>query len=1145
MTRLRVGRSGIFVMLFLLFVIALAFVLAPDDAEAQTNPPSSGDWNIYDNTVISNQRVSLPGGLIVYSGGKLTLNNVDLVFNNAGLGGKALRVRNNGELVMSGGTITHSSATSTYRFVIEVGATASLDGVTVSRTWQNPNTQASNLEGGMVIRSHTVTITDCTFTNSERVGIVINNANPTITNSNFTSIRYYSYINSGSNLYRDAYGIVVIDGAPTIKGCTFSDLGEYATAYNDANSYSYIYLRLNGHGIYSLRGAPTIEDCMFNDIARIHASYSNYVYVEKVRRYVRFYFYSQDIRGAIKAVDPLMLEVTNCNFTNNFQGYYYYTRDAYGVYQSDGKSSIKGCSFWSNGGTLIHVRDGDMILRDTEMMDFTNYGAYIWGSGQISVRNLTMNGTMEYRTTRNEYGLYLYNAGGNIDIRELNITFCYRAIWVQDTAMVRVYDSYINNCSKKIYAYGGRVDLYNVSVSRMDIELGWSASEVNIYWKLDVAVTWQNNVPVPEAIVQIFNESEGLLKANKAGADGIMPTITLLQTKLQGTQNSHISIVNSPLKISAYANAITSETYTVTYESNIFFQCIILDIFPPNVEIYLPQDHHAQNFTSVDLRGIAVDVGSGLDGVEVSSDMGEIWNRADGGLQWNISLDLPEGNYELWVRGIDIAGGFEVLTIKNVTIDLTNPWLRITSPTIPKDTDYYTNQTTVTIIGQAEIGSNVYLNGEELATTGGQFFTQLSDQQEGLNTYEVMAVDHVGNRNITMLRIFQDITPPILIIESPPEDFVTNSRVLVISGLTEEDEETKEQDVMVDINDHTVKVENGLFSMPMTLEEGLNVIHITAVDLAKNYKYETRIVTYDITPPDVQMSYPVRDEAVNHSIVVVSGTVGPDVTMVRVNQVLVNIRDGAFAKNFKLSDGENLIIIEVTDAAGNSVERSYSLILDHEPPMLDLLGPSDGTYSTKETVRVEGRTEVGAVVTLDGEEVEVSGGYFSFDAPLAETLPGSQPNVLEIIATDWVGNEAIVTVEVYRDTTSPDFSIYDTSPVTRLDFTNITGAVVDVADVMSLTINDIPVQPNADGYYEAFVPLEMGTNTFVLIAKDAAGNTVAKEVSIDRAPMIVRDDGILGLGDMSWLVLVLFLMIGVAAAMGLLYMFEKRKEVNA
>ncbi len=1129
------SRIGIAIFLALLSAIALAVVLASDGAEAQTNPPTTGDWHIYDSTSLSNTRVNVPGSIYVYSGGSLTLSNVDLVFQHQSWGNKVFNVRNNARLTMNGGSIAHTSIKYSYQFTIETGATVSMDGVTVKHTWHDSTTSKVNqdLRGGMVIRSHSVTVTNCTFTDSLRVAMTIDNANPRIKNTTFTKIDYYSYYKNSRYLDREAMGIFVLNGAPEILGCTFSELGDYSSAYNDAGSYSYTYLRLDGHGVYVVRGAPKVRECMFTDIGRIHTSSSYRGYVESQSRYVYFYFWRQDYRAAIQAVDPLMLEVSDCNFTGNFQGYYYYTSQAFAIYQRDGKSSIKRNVLWSNGGGGVYLYEADSLVKDNEMYDFYYYGLYIYGAGVITAQNNTFNGTAELRAVRNEYAMYIYNAGGNIDLRLNYISFCQRAFYVSDTNLVKIYDTLVTNSSKKVYANSARVDCYNVSVSRAEIELGWGASEVNIYWNLEVLVTWQNGVPIPEAIVQIFNESNGLLKANKANDKGLMPALTMLQTKVTGNSQGTTSLVNSPLKISAYANAIESAMYTVPFDSNTFFNCILEDKVPPNVEIYAPLRDHAQNTTGLSLFGIAVDVGSGLDGVEVSSDGGNSWTRADGGLTWNVTIELEEGNYDIFVRGVDRAGATSEYVIRNVTIDLTEPWLIITTP--EKDL-FYTNQTTLTIIGQAEIGAAVYLNGEELSTTGGSFFKQIQNTQEGNNTYEVMAVDQVGNRNITLISIIQDITPPILLVEYPPEEHVTNERVLEISGLTEEE-------VTVTIEGLVVEVENGLFTLPMTLQEGLNVIDIKAVDLARNHKFMTLLVTYDVTPPEVDMVYPVADEAVNKSTVTVEGNVEADVEEVLVNQVPVIIRNGRFSKNFKLAEGDNQILVQVTDWAGNTFTRSYTLTLDTRPPQLELDSPTHLSYVTEETVMVTGRVETGAMLTINGEEVPVTGGFFNVVHQLEETDPGEDPNVIVVEAMDAVGNMHTIEVHVYRDTNAPTFTVYETAASTTNDFINITGGVTDASDVYEMTINDLLVQPTARGYFEAYVPLDMGVNVFTITARDVAGNEYTQQVTIEREPKKVSDTGFMGLGDSAWLIMLLCLFVGLFAGLTVLYMMERRKGV--
>ena len=90
-------RSLIITSLALLFVAATILLLV-QVADAQTDPPATGDWTIGDNTTLANQTVRLRGNLTIVPGGRLTLLNVTLqVFSDM----NAVH----GILVMANGTL--------------------------------------------------------------------------------------------------------------------------------------------------------------------------------------------------------------------------------------------------------------------------------------------------------------------------------------------------------------------------------------------------------------------------------------------------------------------------------------------------------------------------------------------------------------------------------------------------------------------------------------------------------------------------------------------------------------------------------------------------------------------------------------------------------------------------------------------------------------------------------------------------------------------------------------------------------------------------------------------------------------------------------------------------------------------------------
>ncbi len=68
---------------------------------------------------------------------------------------------------------------------------------------------------------------------------------------------------------------------------------------------------------------------------------------------------------------------------------------------------------------------------------------------------------------------------------------------------------------------------------------------------------------------------------------------------------------------------------------------------------------------------------------------------------------------------------------------------------------------------------------------------------------------------------------------------------------------------------------------------------------------------------------------------------------------------------------------------------------------LDISQPEDNSFVTTNTVQVRGRTLTGAVVSVQGNVVDVdSNGNFSATVALDEG-----PNVIEVIASDEAGNE--------------------------------------------------------------------------------------------------------------------------------------------
>jgi len=116
----------------LVVCIAAAALLAAE-ARGQTEPPSSGDWRVYDSTVISNRTVDLRGNLTVQDGGRLTLQNVTLRVHSVSstvprwihvTGHGALHLRDNdgdGSTTYDRTLVTRGVPSLPYTFLVEGG----------------------------------------------------------------------------------------------------------------------------------------------------------------------------------------------------------------------------------------------------------------------------------------------------------------------------------------------------------------------------------------------------------------------------------------------------------------------------------------------------------------------------------------------------------------------------------------------------------------------------------------------------------------------------------------------------------------------------------------------------------------------------------------------------------------------------------------------------------------------------------------------------------------------------------------------------------------------------------------------------------------------------------------------------------------
>jgi hypothetical protein len=253
----------------------------------------------------------------------------------------------------------------------------------------------------------------------------------------------------------------------------------------------------------------------------------------------------------------------------------------------------------------------------------------------------------------------------------------------------------------------------------------------------------------------------------------------------------------------------------------------------------------------------------------------------------------------------------------------------------------------------------------------------------------------------------------------------------------------------------------------LVLTSGIYEIQYYSIQGNAKEEIQAKTLKIDTLPPYIQLPMDniyTNQKAYAFSITIVEshflkGFIG--------EQEITSLIEGQMKATLILDEGENTFSILVFDEAGHRSEATATIILDQTPPPLEITRPSPWQKTIRKTIPVDGFTEPGAIVTLNGKLVPVIDGKF-----MTQTVCKDGINAFEFIAADIAGNttKAIVPVQYYPnfwvqfvigqqiasssmgeiDTGSPIFLLSSHTMIPLTVFTKLLGCEIDYEPIFQI-----------------------------------------------------------------------------------------------
>ncbi len=1007
-----------------------------------------GDQLITGSESFSGDTIILTGNLTVE--GSLTVSGVTLKMNCTTNGQYHIEVKEGGTLRATSSTVQAVSPSARYLFWIRPNATVQIDRCTIRDCGMSSATYA---DLGLYVQSSQVQITNSTLTRNIYGIFIDSGASPFVYKNNISENEWSGVAVTGGGRpvidHNTISGNVRNCGASAGGGILVVDASPFIT--NNTISANIDPRQSVTQGIW-LQGAgyPNITDNRITGHRDPTNAFSWAILNIGPDSYIARNNITGNSDGIFARVGACTLE-SNHIHSNTFST----TQGGYGIATMSSSTSRFDRVEGGRVGVIL-VANSNTYFYGAVIKDNTMSGIAGDGTGAPfcgTFYNCTVSGSTHDIHFANQEG---GTSGGT---------------FYNCTVSGSTHDIHFAN--QEGGTSGGTCVLVNTSYDNSTVNITDQNAILSIRWHLHLRTVFESTGAVAGgAIVKVLDRRGGTAIMVLTDSDGWTNWL-VLEERTQGAR-PEANVTKAPYNVTASKDGVSNWTVLLFNRSYDFV--FPLDDVPPWVRIDSPADNGLVNKPSVVVEGMA-EPGTWVSVNGLSAKMGEAGN-------WSASVPLiKEGPNTVTATCSDKGRNTREHTI-TVIRDTIAPIINLSWP----GEGFIVNQSTITVTGKVDdISGKTFVNEREVPVGPDGGFAAPVSLSEGPNTIRIECSDAAGNTARVQVTGELDTVKPVLQVSQPGDGFATNEPSVVVRGYTEEG-------CAVTINGNPIQLTRSNFTVTVALVEGENVIEVASRDPAGNVQLAVLRVLRDTIGPTLSIISPQNGTIFNTSLIEVRGTTERG-ALVKVNGAGVSSVGGTFVAEAVLTkEGENIITIEAIDALKNEAIATITVYLDTLPPELRITSPPDNFITKSSSVELRGRTEPGATVTINEEEVDVDE-YGVFTATLPLDFDGEHS--FNIVAWDeaWNYAEEII-LTVFRDT-SVVLNLAEPKNGLKVSRGNITvrGSVEPGATV---TINGNSVNVRPDGSFTTEMLLNKGPNTIVVAVRDKAGNTAQVELTVTR-----------------------------------------------